>query len=104
MEERPDLCSDCQKKKIEEGTKQDREENKEDPMKKRRDALRRAEKCRFFHHHGLFDTDGKEDSLTGKRTCSLTIKHGCGHEVPKYTLCMDWFDGKLCGDWEEAEH
>ena len=104
MEERIevlDLCQACQRKKKEEETKQVEGRKKDDPWEKINKALRRAEGCRFFCHHTLFDTNGKEDSLMGVRTCSLVVKYRCGHEEPKHSLCMDWFDGKFCSDWKE---
>ncbi len=94
----PELCRACQRKQKEEQVK----EVKDDPMRRRREALARAERCRFFYHYTMADAEAKKSpSLVGQRTCSLTITCGCGHAEPKYNLCLDWLDGKLCNDWAE---
>lgn len=97
------LCPECQRKKKEEEQEQPKEGKKEDKFEAVKKALRRAEGCRFFKQHTLFDAHGQPDPLIGKRTCSLTVKARCGHEVPKHNLCMDWIEGKSCKDWETTE-
>jgi len=99
----PELCPKCQQAKEEEEKSKRTQTVKNDPMGRKRLALERAEKCRFFCHHTIYDKDGQLDSLTGERTCSLSIKARCGHELPKHNLCFDWFDGKDCPDWAPKE-
>lgn len=100
----PDLCPDCERRKKEEESARIKQEGKKDDrFEAIRRALNKAEKCRHFCHHTLFDANAKEDPLMGSRTCSLLWKAKCGHEVLKHGLCMDWIDGKDCPDWEERE-
>ena len=101
----PELCPQCQQAKEEEEKSKRTQTVKNDSMEKRRLALEGAEKCRFFCHHTMYDKNGQPESgsLIGQRTCSLTIKAKCGHELSKYNLCLDWFDGKDCPDWAPKE-
>ena len=101
----PDLCLDCQRKKSEAGRGYSGKEDKSDFWARVSEALRKAERCRYFCHHTLFDAEGGEEeaSLVGTRTCSFTVRAGCDHEVLKYGQCWDWRDGKICSDWRAKE-
>lgn len=97
----PDLCPDCQLRKSEKAAVATKED-KNDFWARVSEALRKAEQCRYFYHHTLFDAEGREEeaSLVGTRTCSFAIRAGCGHELLKYGQCWDWRDGRVCPDWQ----
>lgn len=109
----PELCPVCRRKKEEqELIKVSQVKESADPLKARREALTKAEQCRFFEHHTIYykDENGewardpktgelKIDPQMGLRTCSFIVGAGCGHLVHVYGLCDDWFDGKLCPNW-----
>jgi hypothetical protein len=103
MPEASRVCSDCQKKMAESKTNDGGAATitKEDRWKLVQATLKKAEGCEYFCHHGIYDADGKIDPLQGKRTCSLAIRRSCGHTEPKYGLCDEWFEGKVCVDLKE---
>ena len=83
-------CRTCQEEaRWTREAQQSGEERRDDPLKERREALRRAERCRYFIHERLNTPDGKENPRSGQRTCSLTVLCGCGHEERVYNLCVD---------------
>lgn len=98
-----ELCPKCRlTEEKKEKSKLAPAENK-DSLKKRKLALAKVEQCKYFYHHSLYNKDGQPDSLAGQRICSLAVKAKCGHEVMKYNLCFDWFEGKDCPDWAMKE-
>lgn len=95
------LCRACRYDQY--NQKRSGERKTDDPVSKIKKALERAEGCRFFFKHTLFDKEGKEDPLWGVRICSFVVTHGCGHKERKYGICFDWSDGIFCKDWKEKE-
>jgi hypothetical protein len=94
------VCKACSDKEILEKARTT-ENAKKDLEKRITEELKKAEGCVHFCHHTLYDANGKEDSLMGKRTCGLMIKKECGHMDPKYGFCTFWIDGNPCPDWKK---